>query len=183
MKNMMTLVLMGAIASCLCAQPTTSLTLINPGSMLCSGNLQHDDQWTAVNGSGDVQVGQKITCKIPITSFDEYIVIVKVFEPLTTIMNGQRVFTININGESKTIDIARIAGNRQMMDVSFVVAAEKTLTITFEASVRTALFSNIVYARTYHNILPIQIQPTAIMQQSTGGPLPLGVKEKLTPTK
>lgn len=144
-------------------QTTIGIDVIKPGSSFCTGVLQHSDDWNVVNGTGDVQVSAKMTCNIPISSFDTYIVIIKVFEPLTTINNGQRVFTININGESKTIDIKRLIGASKMLDVSFIAAAEKTLNITFEASARTALWSQIAYQRMYSNILPIQIQPTAVM--------------------
>lgn len=152
MKNIL-LSLISAALLC-CAQPQTiGIDVTNPGSAFCTGVLQHSDDWISVNGTGDVQVAQKITCKIFVTSMDLYIVVIKVFEPLTTIVAGQRVFTINVNGESKIIDIARIAGNRQILDVSFVVAAEKTLNITFEAQIRTALWSQIAIQRKMSNIV------------------------------
>lgn len=141
------------------AQQTIPLTVIQPGSNLCTGLLQHDDLWKDVNGTGDVQVAQKITCTIPIPSFDEYIVVVKLFEPLTTLNSGMRVFTININGEQKTIDLMRLIGYRKIFDASFVVAAEKTLTINFDASTRTALFSQIIIQRKLSNQMAVMTLP------------------------
>jgi hypothetical protein len=131
---------------------TIPIDIIQPGNANCTGMMQHDMLWESVNGTGIVQVGQKISCNIPLGSMDIYIVVIKVFEPLTTAFNGMRVFTININGESKTIDINRLAGPRNVLDISFIVAAEKTLNIVFEASARTAVWSQIAYQRTYHNI-------------------------------
>lgn len=140
-----------------------SLESILPGDNRCTGSQQTDSQWgLAINNM--VQVGSKMSCTLVVDQTSEYALSIIGFEPLLTAQVGTRVFDVIVNGEKKTgIDYTRYAGVNAIYEIGFRVVAASFITINFEATQRTAVWSRITIQK---------LNPTAIikLQAQSGKP-------------
>jgi hypothetical protein len=118
--------------------------VINPGDPKCTGIVQNDPAWSTDVVFQTVQVAQRMTCKITIKP-GLYNVVIRSQEPITTAFVGMRVFNVMVNGQTiDRIDLFKIVGPQTPYEMDILVTAQTQLIISFEATNRTALWSQII---------------------------------------
>lgn len=116
-----------------------SFSTVAPADPRCTGMSQSDPAW------GTVQVSAKMSCTIPVPVGGLYNITILTKEPLSTILVGQRVFSITLNGHTISgVDIARVSPQTRTYEINFLVAVEQQIVIYFESSVRTAVWTSII---------------------------------------
>ena len=119
--------------------------VINPGNMNCTGVVQSDPAWSTDTTFQTVQVSQRMTCKVTVKP-GLYNIVIRAQEPLVNAFAGIRVFNVTVNGLTVNgVDLFKLAGGAQIpYEINILQTANSQLTITFEATTRTALWSQIL---------------------------------------
>jgi len=119
--------------------------VINPGDTKCTGVMQSDPAWSQDIVFQTVQVAQRMTCKITVKP-GLYNIVIRAQEPLTSAFVGMRVFNVTVNGLTvSNVDLFKLAVGAQIpYEIDILVTVQNQLTITFEATTRTALWSQIL---------------------------------------
>ncbi len=141
--------------------PNKLPSIYSPGDPACTGMQQTATAFI----SQTLQVSSKMKCTIPaLSGFGHYIVSVETYEPLSTILPGQRVFNLTVNGKMRTVDPIRLAqGVNIYYEVTFDVVAYGSITISFESLARTAIWSHIYIRPAEGFTIPSSLVPLPVL--------------------